>query len=389
MESIDIDRFRGPSTFLRYGLAVLVVPVATIVQLSGSRDFAVTPSYFCAVLLTAWFGGLGPGLFAIALSILALMYYFVPPTQTFSVDAAHMPALVLFSLAALFVTWLSVRERNATKSLVYARDQLDIKLRELGKSNEALQAEIAARAHAEEELDQLRSELAHVTRVMTLGELAASIAHEVNQPMAAIIANAQAALRWLAHQPLDVEETRRSLDRIVTDGHRAGNVVGRIRDLARKTAPRMERMDINPAIGEVIELTRSEVVKNGISTQIHLAEDLPVVQADRTQLQQVILNLIVNAVQALTDRGDSRRELLISTSTNDSGEVLVSVCDSGPGITPENLEHVFDPFYTTKPGGMGIGLSICRSIVERHGGRIWATVNDPQGAVFHVTLPAA
>jgi signal transduction histidine kinase len=172
--------------------------------------------------------------------------------------------------------------------------------------------------------------------------------------MAAIIANAQAALRWLAHQPLDVEETRRSLDRIVTDGHRASNVVGRIRDLARKTAPRMERMDINPAIGEVIELTRSEVVKNGISTQIHLAKDLPVVQADRTQLQQVILNLIVNAVQALTDRGDSRRELLISTSTNDSSEVLVSVCDSGPGITPENLGHVFDPFYTTKPGGMGI-----------------------------------
>jgi C4-dicarboxylate-specific signal transduction histidine kinase len=388
VESI-IDRLRGPSTFLRYGLAVLAVPVATIIQLFGDRDFAVTPSYFCAVLLTAWFGGLGPGLFAIALSIPALMYYFVPPTRTFSVDAAHMPSLILFSLAALFVTWLSVRERNATKSLVYARDQLDIKLRELEKSNEALQDEFAARAHAEEELDQLRSDLAHVTRVMTLGELAASIAHEVKQPMSAMIINAQAALRWLAHQPPDVEETRQLLDRIVTDGHRASNVVGRIRDLTRKAAPRMERMDINPAIGEVIELTRSEVVKNGISTQIHLAEDLPVVQADRTQLQQVILNLIVNAVQALTDRCDSRRELLISTSTNDSGEVLVSVCDSGPGITPENLGHVFDPFYTTKRYGMGIGLSICRSIVEGHGGRIWATVNDPQGAVFHVTLPAA
>src|SRR5262249_24920315 len=150
---------------------------------------------------------------------------------------------------------------------------------------------------------------------------------------------------------------------------------------------RMEQLDINGAIAEVIELTRGEVVKNGISTQIHLAENLPVVQADRTELQQVILNLIVNAVHALTERGDSTRELLISTSTNGPGEVLVSVCDSGPGITSENLGRLFDPFYTTKPGGMGMGLSICRSIVEAHGGRLWATPNLTRGATFQFILP--
>jgi signal transduction histidine kinase len=153
---------------------------------------------------------------------------------------------------------------------------------------------------------------------------------------------------------------------------------------ARRLGPRV--LVTGSVVGAITpKLEQAEIDR----TKRKPTEDLPVVQADRTQLQQVILNLIVNAVQALTDRGDSRRELLISTSTNDSGEVLVSVCDSGPGIIPENLGHVFDPFYTTKPGGMGIGLSICRSIVEGHGGRIWATVNDPQGAVFHVTLPAA
>ena len=242
---------------------------------------------------------------------------------------------------------------------------------------------------SERRYHEMQMELAHANRVATMGQLSASIAHEVSQPIAATIANAQAGLLWLNRQPPRLEEVSQVLARIAKDGSRASNVVGRLRDLFKKTAPKMERPDINGVVAEVIELTRGEVVKNGISTQIHLAEDLPAVQADRTQLQQVILNLIVNAVQAMSGCDAPRRELLISTSTNGPGEVLVSVSDSGPGITSESLGRLFDPFYTTKPDGMGMGLSICRSIVEGHGGRIWATANDPQGAAFHFTLPFA
>jgi PAS domain S-box-containing protein len=247
----------------------------------------------------------------------------------------------------------------------------------------------AVALESERRFHEVQMELAHANRVATMGQLTASIAHEVNHPIAAMFGNAEAGLRWLNREPPQLDEVSQALARIVKDGRRASSVVGRLRELFKKTTQKVEPLDINGAIAEVIELTRGEVVKNGILTQIHLAEDLPVVQADRTQLQQVILNLIVNSVEALTDRGDSGRELSISTSTNGPGEILVSVCDSGPGITSENLERLFDPFYTTKPGGMGMGLSICRSIVEGHGGRIWAMANDPQGAAFHVTLPAA
>jgi PAS domain S-box-containing protein len=250
------------------------------------------------------------------------------------------------------------------------------------------QAEAEA-LESERRYHEVQMELAHANRVATMGQLTASIAHEVNHPIAANIANAEAGRRWLDRETPELGEVREVLARIVKDSRRASNVVGRLRDLFKKTAPRMERLDIDGAIIEVIELTRGEIVKNGISTQMHLAEDLPAVRADRIQLQQVILNLVVNAVQALTDGGSSGRELLISTSASGPDEVLVSVCDTGPGIPPEDLGRLFDSFYTTKPGGMGMGLSICRSIVEGHGGRIWATANDPLGAAFHFTLPAA
>jgi C4-dicarboxylate-specific signal transduction histidine kinase len=253
---------------------------------------------------------------------------------------------------------------------------------------ERKQAEAEA-LESERRFHEVQMELAHANRVATMGQLTASIAHEVNQPITATIATAQAGLHWLDRQPPPLEEVREVLTRIVRHGHRASSVVGRLRDLFKKTTPKMERLDINAAVAEVIEFTRGEVVKNGISAQTHLAENLPAVHADRTQLQQVIINLTVNAVQAMSGRGDLRRELLISTSTNGQGEVLVSVLDSGPGIAPNELARLFDPFFTTKPDGMGMGLSICRSIVERHGGRIWAVANVPQGAAFHFTVPAA
>jgi PAS domain S-box-containing protein len=229
--------------------------------------------------------------------------------------------------------------------------------------------------------------LAHANRVTTIGQLAASIAHEVSQPIAATVTNADAALRWLDGQPPDLEEVRHSLDAIIKDGHRAGDVIGGIRALIKKAPPRQDQLDINEAILEVIEVTKSELLQNGVSLQTELAKGLPRIQGDRIQLQQILLNLIMNAIEAMSDVKGSRN-LLISTVEDKPNGVLATVRDSGPGLNPDSLERLFDPFFTTKPGGLGMGLSICRSIVEAHGGRMWAAANRPQGASFHFRLPA-
>ena len=247
---------------------------------------------------------------------------------------------------------------------------------------------------AEEELRQREAhlrdaqvELAHANRVTATGQLAASIAHEVSQPIAAALTNASAASRWLGAEPPDLDEVRLALDRIIRDGSRASDVIGRIRALVRKAAPRHDQLNINEEMLEVIELTRSELRSNGTSLQTQLADGLPLVQGDRIQLQQVMLNFILNAVEAMSGSSETTRQLLIRTERDGPDGVLVAVEDSGPGIKPESLDRLFDPFYTTKPGGMGMGLSICRSIIEAHGGRVWATTNEPQGAVFQFTLP--
>ena len=243
--------------------------------------------------------------------------------------------------------------------------------------------DVTERRRAEEE----RQALAHANRITTMGQLTASIAHEVNQPIAAVVTNAQAALRWLNMQPSDPEEVRQALDRIVRNGRRAGDVIGRIRALVAKAATRNDQLDINEVMLEVIALTRSELRGSGTSLQTQLANRLPLILGDRIQLQQVMLNLIFNAVEAMSGSGDGSRELLIRTEQDGPAGVLVAVQDSGPGLKPESVDRLFDAFYTTKPDGMGMGLSICRSIIEAHGGRMWATANVPQGAVFLFNLP--
>jgi signal transduction histidine kinase len=218
-----------------------------------------------------------------------------------------------------------------------------------------------------------------------MGQLAASITHEVNQPLAAIVNNADACLNWLAANSL--EEARESAALVVKDGLRASEIIDRIRALIKKAPPRKDPLGINEAIVEVITLTHSEAVKNGVSVRTQLAEGLPLIRGDRVQLQQVILNLILNAVQAMSGVSERSRELLISTEKEASGAVLFTVQDSGPGLDPESVARVFDAFYTTKPQGMGIGLAICRSIVEAHGGKLWAIANEDRGATFQFTLP--
>jgi signal transduction histidine kinase len=232
----------------------------------------------------------------------------------------------------------------------------------------------------------LQTELAHANRVATLGQLSASIAHEITQPIAAMVTNARAAMRWQAAEPPDKEEVRQALERITRDGIRAFNVVSQVRALFKKAPPRRDALPINDSIQEVIALTRRMVAKSRISLRSNLAESLPLIQGDRVQLQQVVLNLIMNAVEAMGDIDESSREMVITTNTGD-GDVQVTVQDSGPGLSSSDAEKVFEAFFTTKTSGLGIGLSVCRSIIEAHGGRLWASANVPRGAVFQFTLP--
>jgi signal transduction histidine kinase len=232
----------------------------------------------------------------------------------------------------------------------------------------------------------LEKDFAHLNRVSMMGELAASLSHEITQPIASARNNARAALNFLDKKPPDLREVREALGSVVGDADRAGNIVERIRDQMKKAPPRMDHFDLNAAINEVIGLARSAIIRNGVSAQTRLVDGLSPVHGDRVQLQQVVLNLVLNAVEAMGSIEEGPRELLISTAQDRTG-VLVALRDSGPGIDPNRLEHVFEAFYTTKPSGTGMGLSICRSIIDAHGGRLWAEANKPRGAVFQFTVP--
>jgi PAS domain S-box-containing protein len=287
--------------------------------------------------------------------------------EYFRKDGSRVPILLG---GALF-------ERGGNEGVAFVLD-----LTEQKRAEERLRA-------TEGSLREAQAELAHANRVTTMGQLAASISHEVMQPIAAGITNAQAALLSLGCQPPDLKEVRKALGQIVKEGNRATDIIDRIRALIKKTPPRKDRLKINEAIREVLALTHGEVVKQGVSVQTQLAEGLPLIQGDRVQLQQVILNLIINAVEAMSGVGKGSRALLISTEQEASGSVFVSIQDSGPGLELEGLGRLFDAFYTTKPSGMGMGLSICRSIIEAHGGGIWGSRNVGPGATFQFTLPVA
>jgi PAS domain S-box-containing protein len=241
---------------------------------------------------------------------------------------------------------------------------------------------------SEQRYREAQLELAHVMRVTTLGELTASIAHEVNQPLAAVVANAHSCLRWLDRNTPDLDGARRSVEWIIDDGNRASEVIRRVRALAKKTDIEKVALDVNDVVRETIPLVQRGLISHQVSLRMELAPALPMILGDRVQLQQVIINLVMNGFEAMQSVTDRPRELVVRSCQDETQQVLVSVADCGVGIAAENVDRLFNPFFTTKSSGMGMGLSICRSIVEAHGGRLWATTCEPRGALFQFTIPA-
>jgi PAS domain S-box-containing protein len=506
-----------PPAIWGYGIAVLSVAAALIISGRSGLHLQAAPVslFLCAVMFSAWFGGLGPGLLASALSAFTFYYYFLPPTHSLVAKPEEIPRLIAFAFSNLVVGTLSAAQKRATESLRCARDDLRGTVKELRSTNEALQAEsderqraeealrrsegylaeaqrlthtgswawrvagrdalhlseewyrlygfdpkeglpawekrlqrihpedrakwqeatdraigeesdyevefrillpdgtvkhihtvghpvldasgdlvqfvgssmdISASKRAEEALRQAQADLARINRVTTMGELTASLAHEVNQPIAAAVTNANTCLRWLTRERPDLEEAREAASRIVKDATRAAGIISRVRLLFKKGTLQRELVDVNEAIREMIVLLRSEATRYNITVRMELTAGLPPIMGDRVQLRQVLMNLIVNSIDAMKEV-EGARELAVKSQRTEKEEILVSVSDTGVGLPPQQANQVFNAFFTTKPHGTGMGLRISRSIVESHGGRLWAADNSPRGASFHFALP--
>jgi len=289
---------------------------------------------------------------------------------------------------------LEIAERKRVQEeLRSAKDELELRVQErtaeLRKANQDLVAEIAQRKRSEEQLHTAQAQMAHMARMTMMGELTSSIAHEVNQPLAAVVTNGDACLRWLGNEPPNLNKARESVTGIIREANRASEIIKRIRALAKKTPPQKTLLAVNEAIEEAIGLVGAELARHRVSLLKELGPDLPPVLGDRVQFQQVILNLIANGIDAMDAVNERPRELFISSKSIDDGRVLISVSDCGAGIGQGSADHLFEAFFTTKQHGMGLGLSISRTIVEGHGGRLWAMANELYGSTFQFTLPMA
>jgi C4-dicarboxylate-specific signal transduction histidine kinase len=387
------DRIRSHARLLSsFLVAAISVGMSAVITLQlGAVIKNPATLFFCSVMLSSWYGGLWPGVFAGFLSLVALDYCFIPPLYALGISVKEAPDVIVFVATALFISWLSGSQKRAKESLRQARDELDAKVRErtaeLKRTNEQLQAEIIEREAAEEGLIRAQAEIARIARITTMGELTASIAHELNQPLGSIVTSGDACLRWLATKPPNLDEVLQAVEAIIRDGTRASGVLVRIRGLLRRGERLRERSGINDVIREVIALSDGELRRNGVSLRMEMPEDLPPVVIDRILLQQVILNLIMNAMEAMRAVSDRVRVLRIRTEKQPASSIVVLVEDSGVGIDAKHSSRMFEAFYTTKVEGIGMGLTISRSIVEAHGGRLWAVANHGPGSTFCLTLP--
>jgi C4-dicarboxylate-specific signal transduction histidine kinase len=342
------------SNLQRYGLAIISCGVALV--LAWPID-APSSCFLLAVTVSSLFGGLGPGLLSVALSALAFEHFFLWRTFPPAHETATFLRFAVFVIATLLITALMEVKRRVEES----------------------------RTRAQEALRVAQSDLAHVNRVTTMGELTASLAHEVNQPIAAAVTDANTCLRWLTRDQPDVEEAREAASRVVKDATRAAEIISRVRLAFTKNSPQRELVDVNEVIKEMIVLLRNEASRYSISVRTELS-DIPQVMGDRVQLQQVLMNLMINAIDAMKSV-EGTRELVIESQRTEDAQLMLAVSDTGVGLPPQQADQIFNAFFTTKSHGTGMGLRISRSIVESHGGQLWAADNSPRGASFYLTLP--
>jgi C4-dicarboxylate-specific signal transduction histidine kinase len=391
----DIPHAR-PSASAIFGCGLAVTLVAAALGLTLVLQSVISTAgyifFYTAVVASAWFGGKWGGWIAVILSAISVEYFFMAPIHSFGLTREALPVFIEFAASALVIGWFSSWRRQAEAELRYARDELQLRVEErtveLKRTNEQLLEEMAERKRAEDAYYEAQGELARMTRMSAMGALAASISHEVNQPLAAVVTNADACMMWLSSNPPNLEEARAAVDCIAQQGTRAGDVVRHIRAMFTKAAPERTIVQINDLIREVGTLIEGAALRNQVQVETALGADLPVIVGDRVQLQQVIVNLMLNGIEAMSEVDDRPRRLVIRSEVQNSGEVLVAVRDSGVGIDPKNEKRIFDAFFTTKEQGMGMGLSISNSIIEAHGGRLWASRNSGNGATIQFTLPA-
>lgn len=378
----------------RYALALVLVAVALLISLALQHSFG-NPFWFffsVAVILSTWFGGTGPGGLSVVCSTLAVMYYFTPPIRSFAVTPSDLPYFVTFVACEVGAAQLISWRRHTEDALREARDELEVRVAErtveLKSANEALLRQMDEQRRTEETLQATRAELARAARITTIGELTASIAHEVNQPLAAVVANADACVAWISREMPDLAEARAAAERATEGATRASDVIARIRSLITKATPEKSQVKVNRVIEQTAILAEGQAARNHVAIELELSPDSPIVLGDSIQLQQVVLNLVMNGIDAMTTITDRPRTLTLRSESQSSGNVRVVVQDSGVGLTEEVKDRLFEPFFTTRSKGMGMGLSISRSIIEAHGGRLWAESNGSGGATFQFTLPS-
>jgi len=383
----------GRAVIRPYGTAVVLVALAFAPTFASRHYFSypVLFLFFAAVMASAWLGGTGAGLFAVFLSTLLADYFFFPPFHSFSVSATNASYFGAFVICALVASWVSASKRKTEEALREARDHLEQKVAqrtaELEKSNTDLRRTMSEHDESQQALRQTQTELAHLSRALTMGELTSSIAHEINQPLTAVVAHSHACLEWLSVDPPDIGKARQTINSILRDGTRAGRVLSRIRALFSKQVHASDWIDMNEVILELTVFFRDDAMWQQMAIRTDLSPSLPRLKGDRVQLQQVVLNLMKNAMDAMQTTPAGWKELVIRSKQHTRSELIISVEDSGVGLSPQVADKIFDPFFTTKSEGIGMGLSISRSIIEAHHGRLWASARPSGGAVFQFTLP--
>ena len=356
------------SLIRRCGIAALCVAAAFVPTWLVQRLFPYPFLFllFGAVMASAWFGGTAAGLFSVLLSTILVEYFFVPPIDSFAIHTAGYAYFAAFVACALVASWVTAAKKKSEVALKEALDQLEVRVSERSA-----------------ELMKTQTELAHLSQVLSMGELTASIAHEINQPLTAVVTHGHACAEWLSANPPNLEKAQQTVQRIIQDGTRAGAVISRIRALFKKEAPAKDWLDINNVIHELTTFLRDDAMRRRIVIRTDLVPGLAKIRGDRVQLQQVVLNLMMNGMDAMAETTGRARELLIS-ARGDKSEIVVRVEDSGMGLDPEAADKIFNPFFTTKAHGIGMGLSISRSIVESHEGRLWASSRPSGGAIFNL-----